>query len=69
MPYKILTYDQIDRTAWSRLVQNSSTGTWFQTPEAYEFFASIPELFMPFVVAGVPAKVIKKIETPEIENV
>ena len=37
----------------------SATGTWFQTPEAYEFFAqfghdssfaSMPELFKPFVV-------------------
>ena len=50
MPYRILTYEQIDRTEWSRLVKNSSTGTWFQTPEAYEFFASMPELFNPFVV-------------------
>jgi hypothetical protein len=32
-------------------VQTSATGTWFQTPEAYDFFASQPELFMPFVFA------------------
>ena len=50
MNYKILTYEQIDRTEWSRLVASSSTGTWFQTPEAYDFFASQPELFMPFVI-------------------
>ena len=50
MPCKILTYEQIDRTEWSALVQSSSTGTWFQTPEAYEFFVSQPELFRPFVV-------------------
>ena len=32
-------------------MQTSATGTWFQTPEAYEFFALQPELFKPFVVA------------------
>lgn len=51
MTYRILTYDEIDRAEWSRLVRESRTGTWFQTPEAYEFFASQPELFVPFVVA------------------
>ena len=50
MNYRILTYEQIYRTEWSRLVQASATGTWFQTPEAYEFFASMPELFVPFSV-------------------
>lgn len=50
MPYKILTYEQIDRAEWNRLVASSATGTWFQTPEAYEFFASMPELFQPFVI-------------------
>ena len=50
MMCKVLTYEQIDRAEWSRLVQASTTGTWFQTPEAYDFFASQPELFMPFVI-------------------
>ncbi|MBR1716803.1 MAG: peptidoglycan bridge formation glycyltransferase FemA/FemB family protein [Paludibacteraceae bacterium] len=54
MNYRILTYEQIDRDEWNRLVQASATGTWFQTPEAYEFFASMPEMFKPFVV-GVEA--------------
>ena len=45
----ILTYDQIDRQQWSGLVRTSETGTWFQSPEAYEFFASMPELMEPFV--------------------
>ena len=40
--------NEIDRTEWGRLVASSSTGTWFQTPEAYDFFASMPELFKPF---------------------
>lgn len=53
MTYRILTYDEIDRAEWSRLVRESRTGTWFQTPEAYEFFASQPELFVPFVVGVV----------------
>ncbi len=47
---KILSANNIDRAEWSALVKASATGTWFQTPEAYEFFASMPELFKPFVV-------------------
>ena len=46
---RILTYKQIDRQQWSELVRTSETGTWFQSPEAYDFFASIPELMEPFV--------------------
>ena len=45
----ILTYDLIDRQQWSELVRTSETGTWFQSPEAYGFFASMPELMEPFV--------------------
>ena len=48
MMIQVLTYEQIDATAWSALVQTSATGTWFQTPEAFEFFQSQPELFKPF---------------------
>ena len=47
----IQTYKDIDSTAWSRLVQSSPTGTWFQMPEAYSFFADLPTVFRPFVVA------------------
>lgn len=47
--HKILSYQDINREEWSRLVAASSTGTWFQGPEAYEFFALQPELFKPFV--------------------
>ena len=46
---QILTYDLIDRQQWSELVRMSETGTWFQSPEAYDFFASLPELMEPFV--------------------
>lgn len=45
----ILTYSEIDRQQWSELVQTSETGTWFQSPEAYGLFASLPELMDPFV--------------------
>lgn len=48
---EILSGNSIDRIEWSKLVQASATGTWFQKPEAYDFFASMPELFQPFVVA------------------
>ena len=44
----ILTYNQIDRQQWSELVRTSETGTWFQSPEAYGLFASMPELMEPF---------------------
>lgn len=48
----ILTkYDDIDRSMWRDLVAKSKTSTWFQTPEAYEFYASLPNLFKPFIVS------------------
>lgn len=47
---QILAYNDIDRAEWKALVKGSATGTWFQTPEAYDFYASMPELFKPFVV-------------------
>ena len=47
----ILSYEEIDKEEWSRLVRTSATGTWFQTPEAYCFYESMPEFFRPFVVA------------------
>lgn len=42
---------QIDRAKWQQLVRMSENGTWFQSPEAYDFFASQPALFHPFVYA------------------
>lgn len=47
---RIIGYKDIDREEWNALVKGSATGTWFQTPEAYEFFANLPELFKPFIV-------------------
>ena len=46
---KVLKHSEIDRQQWSELVRTSETGTWFQSPEAYDFFASMPELMEPFV--------------------
>ena len=47
---KILSINNIDRGEWSRLVAASGTGTWFQTPEAFDFYASQSELFKPFAI-------------------
>ena len=47
---KILTYNEIDKHQWQALVDQSPTATWFQTPEAYQFYASVPEEMTPFVV-------------------
>ena len=46
----ILTYEQIDRAEWVKLVRESRTGTWFQTPEAYDFFCSQKDIMEPFVL-------------------
>ena len=51
MGLKILTYKEIDRSQWGRLVRESRTGTWFQSPEAYEFFGTQKDLMEPFVFA------------------
>ncbi len=43
------SYKEIDTSQWNVLVQKADTATWFQTVEAYEFFASLPSEFKPFV--------------------
>ena len=48
--FNILTYDQIDQQQWQKLIEASATATWFQTPEAYEFYASLPAEMQPFAV-------------------
>jgi len=40
----------INRSQWSTLAKESPTGSWFQSPEAFDFFVSQPDLFRPFVV-------------------
>ena len=47
---KILTYPDIDPQQWSELVQSSPTATWFQTPEAYEFYAAVSTELLPFAL-------------------
>lgn len=46
----ILTYDQIDQKQWQELIEASATATWFQTDEAYQFYASVSEM-VPFATA------------------
>ena len=46
---KILTYHEIDQQQWQVLVDSSLYATWFQTPEAYQFYAANPEEMTPFV--------------------
>lgn len=41
----------IDRLQWQALVETSPTASWFQSPDAYNFYASLPEMMTPFVVA------------------
>ena len=38
---QLLTYPDIDPQQWSELVQSSPTATWFQTKEAYQFYAAV----------------------------
>lgn len=47
---QLLTYHDIDPQQWQTLVDQSPTATWFQTKEAYEFYASNPEEMTPFAV-------------------
>lgn len=44
----VIEYRNINREDWGSIVRSAITGTWFQTPEAYDFFQSQPELFKPF---------------------
>ena len=44
----ILTYNDIDPQQWQSLVDSSPYATWFQTPEAYRFYASVNNEMTPF---------------------
>ena len=48
---RILTYNDIDQQQWQALVDSSPYATWFQTPEAYQFYAANPAEMTPFVYA------------------
>lgn len=43
--------NQISRDNWQRLLSVSKVASWFQSYDAYEFYASLPEIMTPFVVA------------------
>ena len=47
---QLLTYHEIDQQQWRALIERSPYATWFQTPEAYEFYASLPAEMQPFAV-------------------
>ena len=47
---KIQTYNEIDKQQWQLLTEQSPTATWFQTPEAYQFYSSVPEEMTPFAI-------------------
>lgn len=47
---RVLTYPDIDPQQWQALVDRSPYATWFQTKEAYEFYASLPEEMTPFAL-------------------
>ena len=47
---QILTYNEINKQQWQLLIEQSATATWFQTPEAYQFYASLPAEMQPFAV-------------------
>ena len=45
---QLLTYPDIDPQQWQALVEQSPYATWFQTKEAYEFYAANPAEMTPF---------------------
>ena len=47
---KLLTYHDIAPQQWQALIDHSPYATWFQTKEAYEFYAANPAEMTPFAV-------------------
>ena len=47
---QLLTYPDIDPQQWQALIDRSPYATWFQTKEAYEFYASNSKEMTPFAV-------------------
>ena len=45
---QLLTYHDIDPQQWQALVDSSPYATWFQTQEAYEFYAAVGGELIPF---------------------
>lgn len=46
----LLTYSEINTTAWQTLVNRSPYATWFQTKEAYQFYVATKEEMTPFAM-------------------
>lgn len=47
---KVLTYPDIDPQQWQALEDSSPYATWFQTKEAYEFYAAVGTELLPFAL-------------------
>ena len=45
---QLLTYPDIDPQQWQALIDRSPYATWFQTKEAYEFYAALSSELIPF---------------------
>lgn len=45
---RLLTYYEINPLAWQKLVEESPYATWFQTQEAYQFYAANKQEMTPF---------------------
>ena len=45
---QLLTYPDIDLQQWQALIDRSPYATWFQTKEAYEFYAALSSELIPF---------------------
>jgi hypothetical protein len=47
----ITNHTDINIQQWQQLLSESPVASWFQSPETYRFFCSLPELMEPFIVA------------------
>lgn len=47
---KVKQYKNINLQQWRALLEQSATATWFQTPEAYDFYSSNQEELMPYAL-------------------
>ena len=63
---QLLTYHEIDQQQWQELVHRSAVATWFQTKEAYEFYAAVSG--MQAFVYGVAELEVKGLENSAAEN-
>ena len=47
---QLLTYPDINPQQWQALIDRSPYATWFQTKDAYEFYAAMPQEMAPFAL-------------------